>query len=176
MKIRELQSKQILSLYLLKSKVYNQAILNDTSSSLSKSYLIEILASFKKALQIIFQYHTKSKLIVFVGAPENLRIKINRSTRHVALSKYEDFQKIVFSGFRDKNLFKGGKKPYLIVLIDHVNFDEVIKETYLAKIPLICINSVSNSSSYINYKVYFNHGSLQYSHSLFFLGLSFLFK
>ena len=125
MKIRKLKSKQILSLYLLKSKVYNQAISEDTFSSLSNSYLIETLASFKKALEIIFQYHVKNKLIVFVGVPENLRIKINKSTRHTALSRYENFQKTVFNEFQDKNSFEKRKRPYLIVLIDHVNFNEV---------------------------------------------------
>lgn len=178
MKIRELKSKQILSLYLLKSKVYNQVTPKDVSNFSNKSYFIETLVSLKRVLQIIFQYHVKNKLILFIGLPENLRIKINKSTCHVALSKYVSFQGVISGTFKNENLFKGGKKPYLVVLVNHVNVNEVIKETYLAKIPLICINSVCHklSLSHVNYKVSLNSDSFYSLHNLFFLGLSFLFK
>lgn len=179
MKIRKLKSKQIISLYLLKSKTYDSVISKkNISNSLVKSHLTEILASFKKSLHIIFQYHKKNKLILFIGLPENLRTKINKSTHHVALSKFVNLKGSNFSVSKNENFLKDNKKPYLIILIDHVNMDEVIKESYLAKIPLICINTVSNKYSFahVNYKVSLNHNPFQSLHSLFFVGLNFLFK
>ena len=179
MKIRKLKSKQVLSLYLLKSKTYDSFISKkNISSSFIKSYFSETLTSFKKALNIIFQYHKKNKLILFIGLPENLRIKINKSTRHVALSKFANIKGVNFNVAKNENFSKHKKKPYLIILVDHINMDEIIKESYLAKIPLICLNGVSEKYSFnhINYKVSLNHNQFQSLHNLFFVGLNFLFK
>ena len=179
MKIRKLKSKQILSLYLLKSKTYDSHISKkNISSSFVKSYFSETLTSFKKALNIIFQYHKKNKLILFIGLPENLRIRINKSTRHVALSKFANIKGVNFNVAKNGNYFKNSKKPYLIVLIDHINLEEIIQESYLAKIPLICINGISEKYSFahINYKVSLHHNQFQSLQNLFFIGLNFLFK
>ena len=211
MKIRKLKSKQILSLYLLKSKTYDSHISKkNISSSFIKSYFSETLTSFKKALNIIFQYHKKNKLILFIGLPENLRIKINKSTCHVAVSKFVNLKGVNFNVSKNGNFFKNNKKkpyliilidhtnikgvnfnvakngnyfknskkPYLIVLIDHINLEEIIQESYLAKIPLICINGISEKYSFahINYKVSLHHNQFQSLQNLFFIGLNFLFK
>jgi ribosomal protein S2 len=182
MKIRIFKSKQILSLYLLKSKTYEQIIVKKASNLLVRSCLTEILVSFKKSLQIIFNYHEKNKLILFVGLPKSLRSKINKSTMHVALSKYSDLERSVSSVSKNKNLLHksvGGKKPYLIVLLDHINMDAVVKESYLAKIPLICINTNLDKKTFFYrcvYKVLISQNLLQLLNNFFFVGLSFLFK
>ena len=179
MKIRKLKSKQILSLYLLKSKTYDSHISKkNISSSFIKSYFSETLTSFKKALNIIFQYHKKNKLILFIGLPDNLRIKINKFTRHIAISKFVSLKGLNFNISKNGNLVKNKKKPYLIILIAHTNIDEIIKESYLAKIPLICINKIAKNYSfpYINYKIFLNHNQYQSLQNLFFVGLNFLFK
>ena len=45
MKIKKFKSKQILLLYLLKSKIYEQIISENSSNLLVKSYLNEILGN-----------------------------------------------------------------------------------------------------------------------------------
>jgi ribosomal protein S2 len=190
MKIRAFKSKQILSLYLLKSKTYEQVIAKKTSNLLVRSCLTEILVSFKKSLQIIFNYHEKKKLILFVGLPESLRSKINKSTMHMALSKYSNLQGSVSNVSKDKNSLhdslgdnllsiKSGTKPYLIVLVDHTNMDSIVKESYLAKIPLICVNTNYDKKNFFYrniYKVFISQNLLQLLNNFFFVGLSFLFK
>nr|QYB23134.1 ribosomal protein S2 [Nitzschia traheaformis] len=185
MKIRAFKSKQILSLYLLKSKTYEQTILKKAPNLVSRFCLTEILISFKKSLQIIFNYHKKNKLILFVGLPESLRSKINKSTIHVAFSKYFKLEGNISNVSKNKNLLhvpsenNEGKKPYLIVFFDHINMDSIIKESYLAKIPLICVNSNFNNKNFYYrniYKVFINQNLLQVLNNFFFVGLSFLFK
>ena len=154
MKIRKLKSKQILLLYLLKLEAHDKIVSKEISSFLIKSHLFEILIKFKQTLQVIFRYHKKNRSILFVGLPNIFRIKINNFTNHRAFSKYFNFQRID----SDKSLFKG-KKPDLIVLIDHINIDSILKEkNYRTKTPLIY------------------HKSFYFLKHLFFLSLNFLFK
>ena len=161
MKIRIVKSKQILLLYLLKSKIYEQVIVKNTSSLLVKSCLTELLVNLKKSLQIIFNYHIKNKLIVFVGLPKNLSSKINKSTSHISLSKYSSLQgnlsnvsKSILNKVTEKNFKKFGKKPDLIILVDHINIDAIVKESYSAKIPLICINSRYDKKFFFYHNIY----------------------
>lgn len=190
MKIKAFKSKQILLLYLLKSKTYEQRILRKAPNLISRSCLTEILISFKKSLQIIFNYHKKNKLILFVGLPESLRCKINKFTIHIASSKYSNLGGGISNVSKNKDLLhiaseKGGsknnrgKKPYLIVFFDHIDSDCIVKESYLAKIPLICVNSNLNNKNFYYrniYKVFINQNLLQALNNFFFVGLSFLFK
>lgn len=179
MKIRKLKSKQILSLYLLKSKTYDSVISKkNISSSFVNLHFSETLTGLKKALRLIFQYHKKNKLILFIGLPENLRIKLNKSTCHVAVSKFVNLKGINFNVSKNEKFFKNNKKPYLIILVDHTNMDEIIKKSYLAKIPLVCLNGVSEKYSFahINYKVSLHYNLFQSLHNFFFVGLNFLFK
>lgn len=188
MKIRKLKSKQILSLYLLKSKTYEQVIAKNSSNVLVKECLTEILVSFKKALQIIFQYNAKNKLILFIGLPDNLRHKINKLTSHKALPKQSNLQNVISNGFQldegNKNLKEmignfQNKKPALIVINDHNDMESIVKESFLAKVPVIYINTNYDKKSFFYnnvYKVPISQNLFQPLCNFFFLGLSFLFK
>lgn len=188
MKIKTFKSKQILALYLLKSKTYEQTIKKNTSSILRMSYFTEILVNFKKLLQIIFQYHIKNKLILFIGLPENLSSKINKFTPHIALFKYDNLQgcisgisknKEILSELRNTALLKKGKKPFLIVLIGHEKMDFIIKESYLYKIPLICVNTGYDSKTFFyrsTYQLVIKKNLLDSLSNFWNVGLSFLFK
>lgn len=189
MKVKTFKSKQILLLYLLKSKTYEPYIKKKNLNLLVKSCLMKVLISFKKSLQIIFKYHTKNKLILFIGLPDILSVKINKVTRHVALSKYDNLHGNILNVSKYKNVVvsvknnlakkKFEKKPYLIVLLDHVNANDIVKESYLAKIPLIYINTNYNKKNFLYhniYKVSITQSVLQPLFNFFFVGLSFLFK
>ena len=90
MKVQTFKSRQILLLYLLKLKT--DEFLNEKKNFnlLSESCTIEILIRFKKSLRILFNYHSKRKLILFIGLPQLLSVEINHFTRHIALSKYDN--------------------------------------------------------------------------------------
>ena len=190
MKVRVFKSKQILSLYLLKSKIYEQIIVKKTSNVLFRSCLIEMLVGFKKALQVIFNYHEKNKLILFIGLPESLRVKINKSSMHIALSKDANIEGRLSDISKDNNLLHNSslgktslaslkKKPYLIVLVNHCNMDAIVKESYLSKIPLICVNNDYEKKSFFYsniYKVSIGQNFFQVLNNFFFVGLGFLFK
>ena len=168
MKVRKFKSKQILLLHLLKFKVYEQTILKKFSHL--KHCLVETLFNFKKSLKIIFNYHQKNKVIMFIGLPKNLEFKINKFTIHSAFSR--------FSKLEGNSMTK---TPNLIVLFDHINIDLIIKKSYSFKIPLICINhNLINKNFYYRniYKVFINQNRkvFQILNNFFFVGLSFLFK
>jgi ribosomal protein S2 len=156
---------------------------------LSESCCIEILVNFKKSLRILFKYHSKKKKILFVGLPTLLSFEINNFTRHVALSKYDNLPKGILNVYKYKDVIinvknyllkkKMNKKPDLIVLLDHVNANDIVKESYVAKIPLIVVNTHFDKKSFFYRNVYnvsLNQNAPQSFYDFFFVGLSFLFK
>ena len=71
------------------------------------------------------------------------------------------------------------KKPNLIFLLDNVNADEIVEESYLTKIPLIFVNTNSDKKSFYYRNVYtvsLTPNKIQSFYDFFFVGLSFLFK
>ena len=71
------------------------------------------------------------------------------------------------------------KKPNLIVLLDHVNADEIVEESYSTKIPLIFVdNNLDKKNFYYRnvYTVSLTPNKFQSFYDFFFVGLSFLFK
>jgi hypothetical protein len=139
-------------------------------------------------LQIIFQYHTKNKLILFIGLPKNLSYKINKLTSHISLSKYSNLQGVISNSNKSAGALYGlessleqkiAKKPCLVFLMDHVKMDSIIKESYLAKIPLICVNTDFDSKTFLysnTYKLVIQKSLLQPLSNFLEEGLSFLFK
>lgn len=187
MKINKLKSKYILSLYLLKSKTYEQIIEKNSSNLFVKECLTEILVNFKKVLQLIFKYNSnENKLILFIGFPEQLQHKINKLTRHKAFPKQTNLHGLITTGsVIEKNIdlktsfIKLNRKPALIVISDHIELESVIKESYIAKIPVIYVNTNYKKQLFVYnnvYKVSVSQNLFQPLCNFFFLGLSFLFK
>ena len=195
MKIRKFKYRQILKLHLLKSKVYGQYEKKKNSSYVTNDTLSNIIANFKKALLIIFQYNQSNKRILFIGIPSKLESKINRLTNHVAVPNSFDLQGLI-SNPNKMNFLKTKKglsksysaqlfpkltrKPDLIVLFSHQKQESIISESYLAKVPLILFDEkgVNNIKVWSNYNVLGIKSDLASSNqrNILFLGLNFLFK
>lgn len=177
--------KQILKLYILNSRAYDNVFLKDTNLRvLTDSNLIQMISNLKKALYIIFEYHQAHKKILFVGLPKKLELKINKLTYHSAVDFNFELRGIISNNFKVANfiqvenkilskiflkslVLKLSQKPDLIVLFSHKNKQDLILESNVAKIPVI---SVSTQYSNVNKNLGFILDK-----SLFF-GLHFLFK
>lgn len=199
MKLKKLKFKQILKLHLLKHRVYDQSsIKNNNINMATDSNLNETIFNLKKALQVIFQYHTQNKRILFVGAPSKLESKINKLTNHIAVSQDINVQGFI-SNYSNKFLLdtkqlnkqktvqfklllpKLLKKPDLVVIIAHEKVETINKECAVAKLPIIDFKSENVSK-----KIWltFSHGlqlaqnnsNLASDKTLFSIGLNFLFK
>src|SRR5210317_2626208 len=117
MKIKKFKSKQILKLHLLKSRVYEQIIKKKSSNVLNEMDLLQTITSFKKALQVIFQYHNADKRVLFVGVPKKLEVRINKQTKHVAVSNVFNLQGIISNYSKNiitRNIFKNNSKTILL--------------------------------------------------------------
>ena len=197
MKIKKFKSKQILKLHLLKSRVYEQIVKKKNSTSLTDMDLLQTITNFKKALQVIFQYHNSNKFVLFIGVPKKLEFRINRLTKHVAVSNIFNLQGIISNyskNFSKRDTLKNksktnllrslqpklSKKPDLIVLFSHEKKANIIIESSFAKIPLIIFNNETNIKESRNtfYTVSGNENNLMSdsNKNLFSMGLNFLFK
>lgn len=197
MKIKRFKLKQILKLYLLNSKAYQHLVKNKDSSFYFN--LITVVENFKKVLQIVYQFHYAKKKILFIGIPKNLELKINKLTSHLAVPSNFDLQGIFSSNnFKQVRSIKGinqpfsklylrsllpklSKRPDLIVIFSCVKKQNIINESYVAKVPVIIFDAENVSSDLLakgSYKVEsIGADSISVSDkSMFFLGFNFLFK
>lgn len=186
MKAQKFKFNQILKLYLLKSKVYEQVIKKNNLDFSVELNLTQIIVNLKKALQIIFRYDQAHKKILFVGLPKHLELKINKFTDHVAVPESFNLQGFIFSGFSkgklQENSFqiflpKLSTRPDLVVVLSHKKKESLLTESYLAKIPFIEIGDQTFSNSW-SYNVPGHTQSLlnSYNQNLFFISLNFLFN
>lgn len=199
MKLKKLEFKQLLKLHLLKYRIYDQSSIKNANIDLvTDSTLNEIIFNLKKSLHVIFQYHTRNKRILFIGAPPKLESKINRSTSHAAVSQNINVQGFISNRSSDslmnikqsnKQAFsqlkpllpKLAKKPDLIVVIAHEKAEAINKECVVAKLPIINFKSENISkeiwSSY-SYDLQLNsrNSSLIDDKNLLSISLNFLFK
>jgi len=200
MKLRKLEFKQILKLYLLKHKTYEQSSSkNNNASLITNLTLSETISDLKKTLQIIFQYHVKNKRILFVGLPTKLELKINKTTNHVAVPRNLNIQGLI-SNRSSKNLISSNKqinkeeaakfkslfpklsmKPDLVVVISHEKVDAICKECAVAKLPVINFKADETfKETWSNYSYDLQLGSdnstVKADKNLFSIGLNFLFK
>ena len=199
MKLRKLEFKQILKLHLLKHRTYEQSLAkNNNMNFVTDLSLNETVFNFKKALQIIFQYHIKNKRILFIGVPTKLESKINRTTNHVALPQDLNIQGLI-SNRSNKNLIsakqtnkqktikfksllpKLSQKPDLVVVVAHEKVEAIHKECAVAKLPIINFRTEDLSKetwSTYSYDLQLSHknSSLTADKNLFSIGLNFLFK
>ena len=153
MKMKMIKIHRLLKLNLLKSKVYEQPIKKMKFDNFIDVNLNQIIVSIKKVLQIIFQYHKAGKRILFLGLPCKLELKVNQSTKHVAVTKNLNIQGIIsnyksFKNYENSNqawlknsskflLPKLSKKLDLIVLFDQDKSEKILSEAKMAKIPVI---------------------------------------
>ena len=199
MKLRKIEFKQILKLHLLKHRTYEQSFAKNNNTNLVTDLTLnETIFNFKKALQIIFQYHTRNKRILFIGVPTKLEAKINKTTSHVAVPQDLNIQGLI-SNQSNKNLtstkqsskqktakFKSllpklSKKPDLVVVVAHEKIDAIYKECLVAKLPIINFKSEGISKetwSTYSYDLQLStkNSSLTADKNLFSIGLNFLFK
>ena len=199
MKLRKLEFKQILKLHLLKHRTYEQPSLkNNNMNPVTDLSLNETIFNLKKALQIIFQYHIRNKRILFIGVPNKLELKINKTTNHVAIPQDFNIQGLI-SNRSNKNLMgakqinkqnpikfksllpKLSKKPDLVVVVAHEKPDAIYKECAVAKLPVINFKTKDISKetwSTYSYDLQLSskNSNLTTDKNLFSIGLNFLFK
>ena len=198
MKLKKLQFKQILKLHLLKYKTYEQPVKDNNFNLVTDLTLNQMVVNFKKILQVIFQYHNINKRILFIGMPKKLELKINKVTNHVAIPTDFNVQGIISNGFNSTGVInkhenkyklfnlkallpKLSKRPDLVVMVSHDKKHSVLKECFVAKVPIISFE-VDNTSKDI-WSIYSHRVSLTNNNfnlvnnkNLFFIGLNFLFK
>lgn len=198
MKIKKFKFKQILKLHLLNSKAYEHLVKKPDSNLLTDFNITQIIGNFKKVLHIIYQFHYAKRRILFIGVPKRLELKINKLTSHLAVPSNFDLQGILLNNLKQlksakeanqslSNLYlrsllpKLSKRPDLIVLFSCEKKQNIINESYVAKVPVIIFDAENVSNELLakgSYKVQ-SIGSDCVSasdKSLFFLGLNFLFK
>lgn len=199
MKLRKLEFKQILKLHLLKHRTYEQPFVKNNNMNLVTDLTLnETIFNLKKALQIIFQYHTRNKRILFIGVPTKLELKINRTTNHVAIAQDLNIQGLI-SNRSNKNLIsikqtdkqktvkfksllpKLSQKPDLVVVVAHEKTDAIYKECAVAKLPIINFKTEGISKetwSTYSYDLQLSNknSSVTTDKNLFSIGLNFLFK
>lgn len=153
-KNKKINSRRLFELQLIKSKMYTHT--KKKHSNKLENDLSGLLIDFKKSINIIFKYHKNNKRILFIGSPQIFENLINSKTIHTAMPDFLDFRnKLTINSyisktlklnkhlFNNKNflLSKLKKKPELIVMFNHIQKESVIKETTLAKIPIIEFNA-----------------------------------
>lgn len=168
MKINKITSYKynLLTLKLIKTKIYKK----------NQNHFIKIeniSTKLKKALHIIYKYHTNNKRILFVGVPLSVTIHFNnflKNTKHTLIPKSMRANGIItnqesYFKHRSKNqkirndkiskfLFQIKKKSDLIVIFDSKSNISVLNESYTTKIPIVSINCDSNILDIkSNYKV-----------------------
>jgi ribosomal protein S2 len=194
----KIKTKQLLELYLIKSKTYEhkQGNKNNLTNLLGPN-LNQSLSDFKIILRIIFNFHKNNKSILFIGLPRELESRVNSLTNHVAISNDFNLQGILsnsFSNLSNKKIDQPGlkvpqkylnwlpkisRKPDLIVVLNSSGVENLMKESFIAKIPLVNFD-ISNSQKRRlqsdTYNMNCNADLINKNNNIFFICLNFLFK
>jgi ribosomal protein S2 len=154
-----IKKKYIIKNKLIKLKLIETKIYKNTSTNSNK--LIDITTNLKKVLNIIYKYHINNKRILFVGASlnqTNLNFKkLFKSTKHLILPKSVWMngiltnstscfkyiiknQNIINKNF-SKALYQLNNNIDLIVVLESSYTNNILKESYLAKIPVILLGN-----------------------------------
>ena len=153
----KINSKKIFELHLIKSKTYEQPMKKKTLKGSPDVTISDIMVNFKKSLNIIFKYHKNNKRILFIGNPKVIETKINSSTIHTSITNYDNtsingiitnkfiansvkLNKYLFTNDNKFILSKLKKKPELVVIFKPSHNNNLIKESLVAKIPVIEFN------------------------------------
>jgi ribosomal protein S2 len=155
----KIKYKRLFELHLIKSRIYEQPIKKNMSENLPDADLSNIMLNFKKALQVIFKYHSNNKRILFLGVPKVIETTLNSQTNHTAVSNSFNIKRLQLSkSIKNSVRFssriaatakasvlpKLNSKPDLIVLFDQSfldsKYEAIVKEAYIARIPVIKFN------------------------------------
>jgi len=152
------------------------------------------LLYLKQVFSIIFEYNENKKTIMFLGVPSKI---INNYKKKIFKSKHifipENYwtkglltNKSSFSkGLKNermisaKNLYvrkylAKKRKPNLLIIFNHRNKLEILKETTKLKIPVVSLFDF-DESNYVLYPIVSNENKIRYNHLIFYLLIS-LFK
>jgi ribosomal protein S2 len=145
-----------MKIYKTSTKNYNSLRLKLFKNHIYIDKTIEMLPRLKKALNIIFKYHTGNKRILFVGYPNKKFIYVLKRTKHIFIP-----QSIWIEGIltNPKSFFKGltqksikisrqnfstfaelNKTIDLIVILNENLNTKITEEAYKAQIPTIVYN------------------------------------
>jgi ribosomal protein S2 len=139
-----------------------------TKTYIKKQYtnnitLEDIQYRLKKIFFIIYKYHIRDKKILFIGTPFRFSFKINnflKNTKHIfipdsiwikgALNNKKPNFKYFFKHEKTSKdkiselLLKLKKNIDLVILFDELKNSDVLNESYIARIPIIALNSSLN--------------------------------
>jgi ribosomal protein S2 len=141
-----------------------------TKTYIKKQYinnlkLEDIQYRLKKIFYIIYKYHIYNKKILFIGAPFDINSQISnlfRITNHIFIpnsiwikgilsNKKLCFKHLFKDEKNSKNkiselLLKLKKNVDLIIILGELNNEDILNESYIARIPVITINSNFNAT------------------------------
>lgn len=163
MKIENLtkHKHKLFKLKLIKTKVLKK------NHTLNQVKIENIENRLKKALHIIYRYHTNNKRIIFIGNPLYLNKKMKTlltNTKHILIPESFWINGIITNKLSknlsknnnnkiSKILFNLNKNDNLIVIFNKNLNKNALEESYKAKFPIIslnnnCLNMSNTRSSY----------------------------
>lgn len=158
---------KLLRLQLIKTKIYKK------KDQLTRTRMEDIEYRLKKALHVIYKYHTQNKRILFIGIPvqkgkdtQNLL----KNTKHtfipesiwingIITNKNSCFKYLLnnpkaTAAKGSKLLFKLRNRSDLIVLFNSTQDTTALNEGYISRIPIISLNcDLDISETKLTYKV-----------------------
>lgn len=178
MKVKKIRHEKykVLKLHLLKSRVYQiRSTKNFLNESLNQN-LEQSELHIKKALKIIYEYHSKNCKILFIGFPSsNIKLFSNliSNTQHFFIpsnlwingllaNQTSISQFLLGSTFSQKSrlslknansLLSIKTKPDLVVIFDQSIETDTLKELYNLDIPITFFGSKSVLNEQITYKI-----------------------
>lgn len=159
MKIKRItkQQNKLVKLKLLNKKVYEKKY------HLNNINIEDIEYRLKKALHVIYKYHLNNKRILFIGSSLYTDDKLKsllKNTKHILVPevvwmngiitnqpssfRYLSKNKKTISSKTSEILFQLKKKIDLIVILNKLLNTAALKEGYIARIPVISLNSELN--------------------------------
>ena len=145
---------KLLKLKLIQTKIYKK------NQIIKHSSIENIEHRLKKSLQIIHKYNINKKKILFIINPSiltNIKTNILKKTKHLfitqnfwlngKLTNKQQFYKKNISQYKTKKL---KNKNDLIIILDKLTNNNIIKESYKTKTPIIFLN---NNSEIFNFKL-----------------------
>lgn len=160
MKIKKISQRRnkLVKLKLIQTKIYTK------KQDLENIKIEDIEYRLKKICYLIYKYNVFNKRILFVGLPFNITLslqKLIKNTKHIFIpssiwlsgaisNKNTNFSNLLKSKSTTKNqiselLFQLKKNIDLVIIINDSNTsNEVLNESYVAKIPVIILNTNLN--------------------------------
>lgn len=155
MKIKNTTRNQnkLLKLKLIKTKIYKK------NHAFKQLKIEDIEHRLKKGLQIIYKYHINNKKILFISSSLVLKTKIKnlfKNIKHLFIPQqfWSNGEITNKQQFHSKKISKLENKANLIVILDKLVNNNIIKESYKAKIPIIFLgNSLNIFEANSSYKI-----------------------